>query len=175
MSLPPSDPAAAASSSVATLYAEHRGWLHTWLRRRLGCTHDAADLTQDTFLRLMTGRQIQALREPRAFLTTLARRVLIDFWRRRELERYYLDSLAALPEAHAPSEEARALVLEALAQIDKLLGRLPAKARAAFLLSQLDGLSYAEIAVQLGVAEISVRRYMKQAIVLCVAARQELP
>ena len=142
-------------------------------RRRLGCAHDAADLTQDTFIRLIAGRQWQSLREPRAFLTTLAQRVLVDFWRRRELERAYLDSLAALPEPIAPSEEARALVLEALAQIDRMLGRLPAKARAAFLLSQLDGLTYPQIAERLNVAEISVRRYMKQAIAACVAAQAE--
>jgi len=168
MSLPPSE-----RTAVAALYATHQSWLQGWLRRRLGCAHDAADLTQDTFMRLMTGRQLQALREPRAFLTTLAQRVLIDFWRRRELERAYLDSLAALPLAHAPSEEDRALVLEALTQIDRMLARLPAKARAAFLLSQLDGLSYPQIAERLGVAEISVRRYMKQAIAACVAARTQ--
>ncbi|MFJ1300723.1 sigma-70 family RNA polymerase sigma factor [Pseudomonadota bacterium AL_CKDN230030165-1A_HGKHYDSX7] len=166
MSLPPTE-----QSAVASLYTAHHSWLQSWLRRRLGCAHDAADLTQDTFIRLMNGRQAQALREPRAFLTTLAQRVLVDFWRRRELERAYLDSLAALPEAHAPSEEARALVLEALTQIDRMLARLPAKARAAFLLSQLDGLSYPQIAQRLGVAEISVRRYMKQAIAACVAAQ----
>ncbi|OZI54213.1 sigma-70 family RNA polymerase sigma factor [Bordetella genomosp. 5] len=166
MSLPPTE-----QSAVASLYTAHQPWLQRWLSRRLGCAHDAADLTQDTFIRLMNGRQAQALREPRAFLTTLAQRVLVDFWRRRELERAYLDSLAALPEAHAPSEESRALVLEALTQIDRMLARLPAKARAAFLLSQLDGLSYPQIARQLGVAEISVRRYMKQAIAACVAAQ----
>ena len=166
MSLPPTE-----QSAVAALYTAHQSWLQAWLRRRLGCAHDAADLTQDTFIRLMAGRQAQALREPRAFLTTLAQRVLVDFWRRRELERAYLDSLAALPEAHSPSEESRALVLEALTQIDRMLSQLPTKARAAFLLSQLDGLSYPQIAQRLGVAEISVRRYMKQAIAACVAAQ----
>ena len=61
--------------------------------------------------------------------------------------------------------------LEALVQIDSLLQRLPAKARQAFLYSQLDGLSYAEIAERIGVSGITVRRYMKQAITLCVKAR----
>lgn len=168
MSLPTPD-----RSALAMLYTTHHPWLHSWLHRRLGNSHDAADLTQDTFIRLMTGLQLQSLREPRAFLTTLAQRVLIDFWRRRELERAYLDSLAALPEPQVPSEESRALVLEALTQIDRMLSRLPAKARAAFLLSQLDGLSYPQIADRLAVAEISVRRYMKQAIAACVAAQSE--
>lgn len=66
-----------AAHPVHTLYSHHHGWLQAWLRRRLGCADDAADLAQDTFMRLL-GRPVQALapealREPRAYLTTLAR------------------------------------------------------------------------------------------------------
>ena len=86
------------------------------------------------------------------------------------MERAYLDSLAALPEPIAPSEEARALVLEALAQIDRMLGRLPAKARAAFLLSQLDGLTYPQIAERLGLTVNVVQKAMLKAYRHCYAA-----
>ncbi|CAB3703757.1 MULTISPECIES: sigma-70 family RNA polymerase sigma factor [Achromobacter] len=161
--------------SAAELYDAHHSWLQEWLRRRLGCRHDAADLAHDTFVRLLAGRHTDPIREPRAFLTTLAQRTLFSFWRRRELERAYLDSLAGLPQASAPSEESRALVLEALMHIDRALQRLPLKARQAFLYSQLDELSYAEIAQRIGTSVITVRRYMKQAITLCVAARLSLP
>ena len=122
-------------------------------------------------MRVLACRQTETIREPRAFLTTLAQRTLFTFWRRRELERAYLDSLGALPPATVASEESRALVIEALMHIDRALQRLPLKARQTFLYSQLDGLGYAEIAVRVGVSVITVRRYMKQAITLCVAAR----
>ena len=39
--------------------------------------------------------------------------------------------------------------------------------REAFLLSQLDGLSYDEIAVQLQMSSRTVARYMKQALSCC--------
>lgn len=158
-------------SAAEQLYEAHHSWLQEWLRRRLGCRHDAADLAHDTFVRVLAGRQTEAIREPRAFLTTLAQRTLFTFWRRRELERAYLDSLAALPQAHAPSEESRAVVVEALMHIDRSLQRLPHKARQAFLYSQLDELTHAEIAERIGTSVITVRRYLKQAITLCVAAR----
>lgn len=157
--------------AAAELYETHHSWLQTWLRRRLGCREDAADLAHDTFVRILSGRQAEAIREPRAFLTTLAQRALFTFWRRRDLERAYLDSLQSLPQASAPSEENRALVVEALMHIDSVLHRLPRKARQAFLHSQIDELSYAEIAARIGVSAITVRRYMKQAITLCVASR----
>ncbi len=152
--------------TAAQLYEAHHPWLLEWLRRRLH--HIQWRLFR---LWVRAGRQTEPIHEPRAFLTTLAQRTLYTFWRRRELERAYLDSLESLPQACAPSEEQRALVVEALMQIDRALQRLPARTRQIFLLSQLHELTYPQIAEQLGVSAITVRRGMKQAITLCVAAR----
>jgi RNA polymerase sigma-70 factor (ECF subfamily) len=58
--------------------------------------------------------------------------------------------------------------LETLQEIDGLLDELPPKVRDAFLLSQLDGLTYAQIAKQLNVSERSVKRYMVQAMAKCI-------
>ena len=67
---------------VHILYSDHHRWLLGWLRSRLGCSQQAADFAQDTFVRIL-GRsdaelQIEAIREPRSFLTTIANRVLIE-------------------------------------------------------------------------------------------------
>ena len=40
--------------SLQQLYLEHSGWLNGWLRKRMGCTENAADLAQDTFVRLLS-------------------------------------------------------------------------------------------------------------------------
>jgi RNA polymerase sigma-70 factor (ECF subfamily) len=161
-----------ASRPIGELYAEHHGWLQGWLRRKLGCSDNAADLTQDTFVQLMTGSHPVSLGEPRAYLTVIAKRVLFNFWRRRDLENAYLEALATLPEEAAPSMEDRALVLEALEQIDRALVAIPARARDVFLLSQLQELSYQEISAQLEMPVITVRRYMKLAIIACCEAAQ---
>lgn len=157
---------------IGELYADHHGWLQAWLRRKLGCIDHAADLTQDTFVQLMTGIHPVRLGEPRAYLTVIAKRVLFNFWRRRDLENAYIEALANLPEDVAPSMEDRALVLEALEQIDRALAAIPAKARQVFLLSQLQELTYKEISEQLAMPVITVRRYMKLAIVACCEAAQ---
>lgn len=73
------------------LYTEHHGWLFGWLRKKLGCPHNAADLSHDTFMRILASRDaLGAMREPRAFLTTTARHLIIDRARRRQLEDAYL-------------------------------------------------------------------------------------
>lgn len=162
-----------AAPSLTTLYRHHHGWLQGWLRRKLGCSEQAADLAQDTFLRLL-GRPlaIDQLLEPRAYLSTVAHGLLVNHLRRRDLERAYLEVLAQQPEAMAPSPEERALLLETLCEIDVMLSGLPPKVRQAFLLSQLEGLPYAEIAGRLGVSLSMVKKYMLRAMTHCMGITQ---
>ncbi|WP_296247295.1 sigma-70 family RNA polymerase sigma factor [Pseudomonas sp. UBA4194] len=153
------------------LYQVNRTWLEQWLSRRLGSRHEAADLSQDTFMRVLSSAQpIADLKEPRAYLLTIGKRLLVNFYKRRSLEQAYLDTLAQLPEVHAPSPEHRWQVLETLHALDELLDGLPWRVRQAFLLSQLEGLRYGEIAARLGVTERSVKRYMAQAYAHCLLA-----
>nr|EKV3603750.1 sigma-70 family RNA polymerase sigma factor [Pseudomonas aeruginosa]EKW6797870.1 sigma-70 family RNA polymerase sigma factor [Pseudomonas aeruginosa] len=151
------------AAALHTLYSDHHHWLTGWLRRRLGCPQNAADLAQDTFVKVLVSRQAARIDEPRAFLTTIARRVLCNHYRRQDVERAYLEALASLPEREVPSEETRAIVLETLVELDRLLDGLPPLAKETFLLAQLDGLGYAEIATQLGISLSSVKRYMLNA------------
>ena len=161
------------ASPIEALYNNHHAWLLSWLRRRLGDASDAADLAHDTFVRLMVSARGAAVgEEPRAFLTHVAKGLVIDLWRRRDLERAWVDALAALPEDLAPSPEERAVLRESLQAIAQALESLPAKARTAFLLSQLDGLTYAEIALRIGMSERMVRRYMADGLRCCMRALQ---
>lgn len=159
--------------SVHHLYLDHHRWLFNWLNRKLGDSADAADIAQDTFIRIIntsTNEHVagDAINEPRAYLAVVAKRLVANLYRRRVLEKAYLDSLAQFPMAVMPSLEHQALILETLQQIDSLLDELPSKVRDAFLLSQLDGLTYAQVAMQLNVSERSVKRYMVQAMAKCI-------
>ena len=42
------------SNPVEVLYNDHHHWLTGWLRRKLGCPDNAADLAQDTFIRVLS-------------------------------------------------------------------------------------------------------------------------
>ncbi|MDF2490841.1 MAG: polymerase subunit sigma [Pseudomonas sp.] len=157
--------------TVQTLYRDHHSWLESWLRRRLGNAWDAADLSQDAFVKVLCSTQSLAdLREPRAYLVTVGKRLLSTFHQRRSLEQAYLDALARLPEDSVPSPEQRWLLLETLHALDALLDGLPSAVRRAFLWSQLDGLGYRAIAERLAVSERTVKRYMAQAYEHCLLA-----
>lgn len=160
-----------ASAAVEGLYLDHRSWLTGWLQRRLGCPHSAADLAQDTFVRLLSNRQSAPINEPRAFLTTVAKRVLFNHYRRQDLERAYQQALLQLPEQEVPSEEYKAIILETLLELDQLLDGLPVLVKRAFVLAQVDGLSYGEIASELGISLATVKRHLHKAAMCCYFAR----
>ncbi|AYF49999.1 sigma-70 family RNA polymerase sigma factor [Pseudomonas sp. 13B_2.1_Bac1] len=159
------------NQAVHALYAEHHGWLFGWLRKKLGCPQNAADLSHDTFLRILASRDaLGAMREPRAFLTTTARHLIIDRARRRQLEDAYLRELALtieMMEQCQQSPEEILVTLEALEQIAFVLDGLALNARQAFLLYFLEGLRQSEIASRLGISERMVRKHLMNALMHC--------
>jgi len=95
---------------------------------------------------------------------------LFDYFRRAALEQAYLTELMLIPEDEQPSVEEQQMILDDLKAIDRLLGKLSTKARAAFLYNRLDGLSHAEIADKLGVSVPRVRQYLAQGLRQCYIA-----
>jgi len=152
------------------LYQDHHPWLIQWLEKRVKDRLQAEDHAHDTFLRIFTSKETPNLNEPRAYLTTIAKRLLINHWRRNTIERAYLERLSAYPEEVAISAEESTIILEVLREIDELLNQLPEKVRTAFLLAQLDDLTYVEIGQRLGVSDRMVRKYMAQAMFQCLSA-----
>lgn len=159
---------------IHTLYNDHHGWLHTWLRRRLGCAAEAADLAHDTFVRLLGGcarQHFDTAAEARAYLRTTAQNLCINLWRRQEIERAWLDTLATAPEVHAPSAERQAIVLQALEEISVMLGNLSPKAARAFTLAVVCEMSDDEVGAELGISGRMVRKYVAQAMLGCLTSR----
>jgi RNA polymerase sigma-70 factor (ECF subfamily) len=156
---------------VEVLYLRHHSWLKSWLLRRLGQAADADDLTQDTFVRIIRSRSpINELKQPLAYLATIANSLLVNRWRRLAVERAYAEALAAQPEHFELSPEERYLLIETLTEIDELLHGLSPRIREIFLLSQLDGLTYKQIAAQLGLSVNQVQKSMLKAFSRCYAS-----
>lgn len=165
-----SAPAYPSPPTLETLYCDHHRWLQHWLQRRLGNAADAADLAHDTFLRLLSKpatRGFETFVQARAYLRTAASGLCIDLWRRREVEHAWLQTLASMPEQLAPSPEHQAIIIETLLEISALLSRVPQKAATAFIMAQVDGVPYRDIAATLAVSERMVKKYLAQVMLQC--------
>lgn len=150
------------------LYSDHNRWLKGWLRMRLGNSADAADLAQDTFLKVMTARNAGPIREPRGYLSAVARSLLIDKSRRRTIELAYLHALALQPEPVEVSPEIRLSIVEMLVEVDRLLDELGSRTREIFLAVQLEGLTYAAAGERFGVSVTTVKNHLIRAMTRCL-------
>ena len=83
------------------------------------------------------------------------------------VEKNYLALLASIPEAEHPSAETQWETLGLLEQIDKMLTGLKPKELTAFLMVRLDGASYKQAAIELGVSQSSVEKYIAKATYKC--------
>jgi RNA polymerase sigma-70 factor, ECF subfamily len=130
------------------------------------CAHlvgraEADDLTQDTFVRVV--RALPAFRgesSARTWLLAIARRACADAIRRSTRVRRRDAALGRMSE----SEPDRAAATE----IDLLLAELDDDQRAAFVLTQLHGLAYAEAAEVCGVPVGTIRSRVARARIALV-------
>ena len=168
-------PSSSKTQTFSDLYREHHPWLLGWLRGKLDCSEEAADLAQDTFVRLLRRReylQNNTLHAPKAYIATIARGLLVDHWRRRELESAWKETLAILPQEVA-SPEMRLCWFETLDEIDQMLSTFKPAVRRAFLLAQLEGYTCRQVAETLGVSLATAERYVAKALRRCYEFRFE--
>jgi RNA polymerase sigma factor (sigma-70 family) len=133
--------------------------LAAYVRRRVASLDDADEIMQDAFLALYGRWSIgERIEDVLAWLFTVARRRIVDWYRRRQGRPQQLpdaadaDDLWELADAGAetPDEEAeRAELREAIMQA---IAGLPDEQREVFLMTEVDGLAYREIAERTGVA-----------------------
>ncbi|WP_252321043.1 MULTISPECIES: sigma factor-like helix-turn-helix DNA-binding protein [Symbiopectobacterium] len=104
-------------------------------------------------------------------MTTVAHGLVVNFWRRRDIENAYLQVLAEQQLETEPSLEQHAIIIDTLLEIDRMLSKLSAKARQAFLWVHIDVLTYQQVADRLGVSDRMVKKYMAQAMFACLTCQ----
>lgn len=157
---------------VGGLFRSHYPWLCSQLRRHLDSSASAEDIAAQTFETLLCSPQLVPIREPRALLGTIAKRLIYRSWRRRGLEHEHLDQLLHEPPRPSSSPEDLIQVQQVLNGLEQAFERVPGKVKATFLLSRLDGLTYPQIARELGISLRSVSVYMARSQALCSLWRE---
>jgi RNA polymerase sigma-70 factor, ECF subfamily len=137
-----SDPGALALE----LFERHRGALRSYLRLATGSADLADELSQDVYLRVITrGATYQPRGRDRAWLFSIARHLVVDHFRRRTTTTVPLAEIGRPPVQMAP------------VSLKESLANLPEREREVFLLSEVGGLTYAEIAIANGSTPAAVR------------------
>lgn len=166
----PGDPVAA----FEAIYRAEHGRLLRYFRRRAG--RDAApDLAQEAFTRLLRSGTLAGIDNPAAWLSRVARNLLIDRARRAKREQAIIYPFDEARDAPVPPEQGARLEAIDLRRIYwRALRAMPPRTRRIFLMHRLRGLTYREISEQLGLGVKAVEYHMARALALCrraVAAR----
>ncbi|CAI8725215.1 sigma-70 family RNA polymerase sigma factor [Pseudomonas soli] len=162
------------TAQLTALYEQQHRWLRSWLYRQLSCSHRAADLMQDTFMRLLASNEALEIRQPRPFLAKVARSVLSNHYRRARLEKAYLEALQTEGQSELPDLATQLILFETLVRLDEALCELDIAVKKAFLWSQLDGLGHAEIAERLDISIATVKRHIIKAGARCMLVTESL-
>ena len=144
-------------AAFETLIRNHQRMIHSLTFRMTGSLADAEDLAQETFIRAY--EQIGSFRGTAKFSTWLYR-IAVNAclnWRQSEARRFHLHANCAegISGQHANGENSPAKN-GACEQVQSALLKLPAKQRAAIVLTIYDGLNHAEAAHVLGCSETTV-------------------
>lgn len=121
----------------------------------------AEDIVQTVFIQLWENEKIYQLAEPQAFLKKCVKYKCIDYTRskksRKEIPSEVLPELMKT-ETHSLSEE------DVQATLQLFASQLPPKMQKVFLMSRVQGMSYAEIAAEQNVSVKTVENQMGVAL-----------
>lgn len=149
--------------------------LHAYLVRRLrGRTESADDIRQEIYLRILRFTDAELVREPRAYLFSVARNVLYDKHLIGERERktfVFTENGADVPDGITEDQAGQ---LDVEHDLNAILSQLPPLYRAILVLRTSGGMSHREIAQELKVSEHTVKKYMHEALVQCRSIASDL-
>ena len=156
-------PAIDAQGLIEGLVASHGDQLRRFLLVRVRNIADVPDITQEVYLRMLRVPNVESVRSPEAYLFTVAKHVLQQHTlKTASLPTSELDKILT-PTAH-PDPALELVAAQSLERLQETLDKLSPKARAVFMLSRRDGMSFNEIAVHLGVSKPMVKKYLMKAL-----------
>ena len=156
-------------SFVERLFAEQRGALLGFFRRRIRSKADAPDLAQEVYLRMLRIKDQEGIRNPVLYLYTVANNLVKEH---ALLERRYaggvdIEEVAAHELNTLPAFDGELDTAQRVARLRVVLRQLRPKCQAAVALRFTQGLSYREVALRLGVSPQMAKKYVAQALVHC--------
>lgn len=155
---------------VAELAAQYGDRLRRFIKTRARNAADVPDLAQEVFMRLLRVQNYEEIRNPEAYLFTVASHIVYQHAQKHASMPESIDIIGMFAElqlvsADDPTSEAE--TSQRLGELERVLDQLPPHVAMALLLHTLAGRSIGEIASELGVAQITVKKYLAKALLHC--------
>jgi len=152
--------------SIEALTERYRPALLAFFRRRVNVPADAEDLVQEAFLRLAKPGRLQGIDNVESYVFQVATNLVRERARSRTARNADAEILLDLDieddQVFSPARivESR----DSVSRVLTALKELPERTRTIFILQRFEGLTYAEIALRLGLSQSAVEKNMSRAL-----------
>lgn len=156
---------------VAAIALRYGRGLRRFLSVHLRNAQDVPDLAQEVYLRLLRVDHHEAIRNPEAYVFTVASHLVRQHSLRRSSEAAFMDITEAVPELALPAGEEPSAKVENSQRLERfqkeILSQLPPRVGAALVLHRIHGYSVRETASRMGVTRETVKGYLADAAKRC--------
>jgi RNA polymerase sigma factor (sigma-70 family) len=150
------------ASTLAKLFLENNRSLCAYLRVRVASQHEAEDIAQEAYARLLQHDQPRAITFLRAYLFKVAVNIARDRARRRRLHLRIDLAYSSEEQIESATPDQQAHAAEQVSLLARALSELPEKYRRAFLLCRIQEWNTNQIAADLEVGERMARNYISR-------------
>jgi RNA polymerase sigma factor (sigma-70 family) len=161
--------------SIKDIVQRYHNSLLSFLRQRLRIAENAADVAQETYIRMLQYEGSREIQSPSSLLFKIAINVANDLGRAEQVRRvgdqcrideYDLESDRPTPERELAAEQE-------LSKLEIVIEQLPPKCRRVFLLSRVECMTYPQIAKHCGISVKMVEKHISHALAICVASTEQ--
>jgi RNA polymerase sigma-70 factor (ECF subfamily) len=168
-SVPNSSSSRERAALVTELFRNHNRTLVRFLQSKLQNQHEAREIAQEAYVRLLELERTGAVGFLRAYLFRIASNLAIDRLRsrnvRERIDTQWPDPLEEL--VHEGPVEKEVFAADEMRVFWASLSELPEQYRTAFVMHRIDNLSTGEIGRRIGRSDRMVRRYLVYALTYC--------
>lgn len=152
-----------------SIYLSHQSELQLHLARIVDCPDIAAELVQECFIIFSREAQKQIVEHPRGYLFRTARNLAYDHIKHRKVTEKHLNTNdpTLIPYEETFSAEYLAIAEEKLSIFSNIVDELPIRAREAFILNRVYGMTYSEVAIELNITDSAVEKLLARALLHC--------
>ncbi|HGM5581847.1 TPA: RNA polymerase sigma factor [Pseudomonas putida] len=164
-----------AESDLKRLFIKHAKTLQGLLTRKVRDPQLAADLVQESFLRLAEQQCQETIENTPGYLYRTAHNLMIDHLRQQQRRKTDLvphEALEGIVEER-PGLEEQAAREQHLRRVQAMLEALPERTQQVFRLNRLEGMTHAEVARHLGISDSSVQKHLAKALAYVMQCLQD--
>ena len=156
---------------VTSVERTYGAGLRRFLASRLRhASADVPDIFQEIFVRLLRIKDHDTIRNPQAYLFTVASHVLQQYALKRSMGPETMDPLELAAEVRsvtAPDPADEADLTQQIAELGRALEKLSPRIYATLVMYRCEGMTLTEIGKRLGVSHTMARKYLTRALVFC--------